>query len=78
MRNRCIAYLCRVKDDRDEQVGVALCIATESASTNEIKEAAVGVFRNIFNESAYLDIVFLNPAQEKEIETVCRPFLVID
>lgn len=71
------AYLCQVQYEGENQANVALCVATESALRNEIEETAIGVFQKIFNERTHLDSLFLTAAQEKEIEAVCRPFLVI-
>lgn len=71
------AYLCRVQYEGETQVSVAMCIATESVLKKEVEEAAIGAFQKIFNERMHLDTLFLTGAQEKEIEVICPPFLVI-
>jgi len=66
------AYLARV--DVGGQTSVALCLKTQFGADKGLAEKIGTIFKTIFNAQAYLDIMFLNPAQQIELAQVCKPF----
>ena len=66
------AYLARV--EYADGVHVALCLA---APEDPALVERIGVrFAGIFGRNEHLDILFLSPGQEAELQGVCAPFHV--
>jgi hypothetical protein len=64
------AYLARV--EYADRVHVALCLA---APENPALVERIGArFTGIFGRHEHLDILFLDPGQEAELQRVCAPF----
>jgi len=64
------AYLSRV--EYEDGAHVALCLAApEDAS---LVERIGRCFASIFARQEHVDIVFVSPAQEMELQRVCTPF----
>ncbi len=55
---------------------VVLCLA--APENPEIAEAVVAMLRTMASAPPYLDIMFLSPEQEAELEKVCQPFYVAE
>ena len=66
------AYLARIQY-RSGRPGVALCIAGHSVSEDTIQSIA-GVFRSLFRDDCYLDVLLLDPVNEANLTKVCSPF----
>jgi len=68
------AYLAIVSYDGAATYQPALCIAHSEGDDPALVEALSEPFRQTFNTSAALDILFLRPEQETEIRRVCKAF----
>ena len=66
------AYLARVK--YADGVHVALCLT--AAEDPALVERIGAVFAGVFGRHEHLDVVFLDPGQEAELQRVCAPFHV--
>jgi hypothetical protein len=64
------AYLAQVK--YADEVHVALCLA--APENRSIVERMGSVFAGIFSREQHLDIMFIQPDLESELERVCPPF----
>ena len=69
------AYLVRVSIGG--QISVALCLKTQFGPDRGLAEKIGAIFKTIFNAQVFLDIMFLNPAQEAELSKVCKPFFSV-
>ena len=68
------AYLAIVSYDRAATYQPALCIRHSRGDDPALVDALSDPFRQIFNSSTALDIMFLRPEQETEVRRVCRAF----
>lgn len=66
------AYLALVVHGR--QAGVALCIRGSHGASQVTVDRIADVFARIFDTREYLDVIFLDEAQEATLRRVCRPF----
>jgi hypothetical protein len=66
------AYLARV--EYADGVHVALCLAAPEDSA--LVERIGARFAGIFGRHEHLDVLFLGPSQEAELQRVCAPFHV--
>lgn len=66
------AYLARV--EHADGVHVALCLAAPEDPA--LVERIGACFAGIFGRHEHLDILFLGPGQEAELQRVCAPFHV--
>lgn len=67
-------YLAKVRYSSGEQ-SVALCLASTPEATQADLAKEIGeVFHRMFGASSHLDILFLRPDQERQVEQVCKPF----
>ena len=69
------AYLAVARYDEEPEQNVLLGVRLVSegediALVDKIQE----IFRPMFSSSQYLDILFLDGAQERRLQNVCRPF----
>ena len=64
------AYLAQV--EYADGVHVALCLA--APENGLLVERLSSVFARIFSRAEHLDIMFVRPNQEAELERVCPPF----
>jgi hypothetical protein len=69
------AYLVQVAYPHGGR-GVALCLSGVEDRKEEIATGIAGIFHEMFNDHMHLDIIFLEPAQEAEVNRVCRTFFV--
>jgi hypothetical protein len=67
------AYLARVEYSDTGTGAVALCLRA-TGPEESLAKAIGAAFARMFGSSQHLDIVFLNDAQERQLERVCRPF----
>lgn len=67
------AYLARVEYADTGTNAVALCLRA-TGSDESLAKAIGAVFSRMFGSNQHLDIIFLNDAQERQLERVCRPF----
>jgi hypothetical protein len=71
------AFLARVSYGGSTEQKIALCL---KANANDPSGTAIEigkVFRQMFNPAESLDILFLNPTQEKEVAAVARQFFTL-
>jgi hypothetical protein len=69
------AYLVRVQMDNSPELRVALCLQTTNGIDDmKAVKAAESEFEKVFRASESLDILFLTPAQVREISSVAQPF----
>ena len=69
------AYLVAVRYDDSHHVRVALCLKTDDSLGNyDLVTVASSEFKEIFSSAQSLDVVFLTPAEERQISVVARPF----
>jgi hypothetical protein len=68
------AYLAIVSYDRAATYQPALCIRHSKDDDPRLVKELSEPFRQTFNNSQALDIMFLRPEQETEVRRVCRPF----
>jgi hypothetical protein len=68
------AYLVRVSYDDSLQQKVALCLKGITEQPQDIARQIGGIFHQMFNAAESLDILFLDPNQEREIDLVARAF----
>lgn len=66
------AYLAETRSG--DTAGVALCLVSDPPADNSIVTRAGEIFGRSFPKGAVLDVEFLTPERERELETVCRPF----
>jgi hypothetical protein len=68
------AYLAMVQYASGEQ-SVALCLAsTPQAAQADLAKQIFEAFQGMFGVSSHLDILFLRPDQEGQVEQVCKAF----
>lgn len=68
------AYLARVNYREAKDESVCLCLSVAGRADEPLVEAIHSLFAQYFNRAAHLDILFLNPKQEEQVGTVCKPF----
>ena len=68
------AYLARVHYEDPTTVSVSLCMSVNEAPDEPLVEQVHSLFAQHFNRAVHLDILFLNPKQEKQLALVCKPF----
>lgn len=68
------AYLAIVSYDRAATYQPTLCITHTQGDDVALVEALSEPFRQTFNTSQALDIMFLRPEQEAQVRKVCRAF----
>jgi SseB protein C-terminal domain len=68
------AYLARVSYDNDLSVNVALCICSSRGDHERIVGDIGKHFAELFGAHEHLDIIFVNPEQEKQLASICSPF----
>ena len=67
-------YLARVQYTSGER-SVALCLAsTPEAVQADLSNKISALFHQMFGRNSHLDILFLRPDQEREVQQVCKPF----
>ncbi len=68
------AYLVRVQYAEADESNVALCLASSKEGRAEVLEAVQAVFRTMFKADPSLDIIFLTPEQEGQVNQIAKPF----
>jgi hypothetical protein len=68
------AYLARVVYSNPEELHVALCIRMSLSDDAEMRQAIGSAFSRMFGTHEHLDIIFLRPGQEEDVQKVCQPF----
>jgi len=68
------AYLAIVSYDQASTYQPALCIRHSRGDDRALVDALSEPYRQIFNSSQALDIMFLRPEQEAQVKSVCRAF----
>lgn len=66
------AYFCRLRYLGEEKVGAALCIVSSTLEDIGVIGTLADVIRT--NLASHMDILFLSPAQERDLAKVCQPF----
>ena len=69
------AYLVRVRLSADSEITTALAMTQGTTSEIDIVRALEPAFRATMSDSTYIDMMFLDSAQEVEVTRVCRSFL---
>lgn len=69
------AYLALVAYARDRVTSVALCIASDRDTDEQVVKTAASAFRRIFGRGEHLDIFFVDERQERRLRKVCCPFV---
>jgi hypothetical protein len=72
------AYLVKVAQDRSSSYKAALCLVGGSAKAIEIAQSVGVIFRQFFQATENLDVVFLNDEQRGEVSAVANPFYKSD
>lgn len=68
------AYLAKAQYTSGEQ-SVALCLASTPEPMQAHLAKEIGeVFQRMFGKNSHLDIIFLRPDQERQVEQVCKAF----
>ena len=68
------AYLARVGFQPDAETSAAVCIVSKRPDDRSLVVRIGDIFRRRFGKDAILDVLFLTPEQEADVERVCRPF----
>ena len=68
------AFLAIVSYDRAATYQPALCISQTGGDERALVDSLSIAFRQQFNSSQALDIMFLRPEQETQLAKVCRAF----
>ena len=68
------AYLAIASFNQSQNYQVVLCIQSKKGDDPLLVNALAQPFREMFNATTPLDIMFLNAAQEIDIQKVCRAF----
>lgn len=68
------AYLAIVSFDHSQSYQVSLCIRSRTGDDLRLVDALAQPFREMFNAATPLDIMFLNEAEDAEVQKVCRAF----
>jgi len=68
------AFLVRASYEGQSDVHVVLALCSTSAPDRRLIDDLRAPYAAIFSRDCALDMVFLKPAEESDIEKVCRPF----
>jgi SseB protein C-terminal domain len=68
------AYLVQVDFPRDGSNGVALCVRAPEADEAAVVRQVAAPFAAMFATEVPLDVMFVSPRQELELQKVCAPF----
>jgi hypothetical protein len=68
------AYLARIGFQPENKTSVALCVRSSGGNEEAIVKRVSGRFAELFNKSAFLDILFLTEQQEVDLKGVCSAF----
>jgi hypothetical protein len=68
------AYLAIASFGQAQNYQVVLCIMSRTGDNPLLVDALVQPFREMFNATTPLDIMFLNDEQETDVKKVCRAF----
>ncbi len=68
------AYLVIASFDQSQNYQVVLCIQSKKGDDPLLINALAQPFREMFNAATPLDIIFLDAAQEFDVQKVCRAF----
>lgn len=68
------AYLARVLYNNAEECEVTLCLSATNPDVVRLNERVGRLFAGFFRRDAFLDILFLSPVQEADIDKVCSAF----
>jgi len=68
------AFLAIVSYDRAATYQPALCISLLGGNEQALVDLLSTPFRQMFNSSQALDVMFLRPEQETQVAKVCRAF----
>lgn len=68
------AYLAIASIGQSQNYQVVLCIRSKTGDNPLLVEALAQTFCEMFNATTPLDLMFLNAAQEADIQKVCRAF----
>lgn len=66
-------YLARVTYERADEEHVALCLVASAPDESLVREVCA-VFTAMFRDDEHLDVLFVRPEQEAELDAVCTPF----
>jgi hypothetical protein len=66
-------YLARVAFESASDEVIALCILAQQPQDSLLREIGA-VFASLFGRDQHLDILFVDPDQERELARVCVPF----
>jgi hypothetical protein len=68
------AYLVRTRYDNSGAAHISLCIQATDHNHRQILKQTTDVFREMFNPSQSLDVIFLSSDEEQRVAGVCTPF----
>lgn len=68
------AYLSQAIYDKEENSSVVLCLKTTVLDDKKLVKDISEIFSSIFGRDQYLDTVFINESQEKQLIEICSPF----
>ena len=68
------AYLVKVQYEGESGNRVILALEGGDGSASRIVETVGGIFKQLFNRSQSLDILFLNATQMAQVSAVAAPF----
>ncbi len=71
------AFLARVRYDPEQVSTVVLALVASTDGRDTVVASVREEFGSLFNATQYLDIMFLSPAQEAKISSVCNPFFCV-
>jgi hypothetical protein len=72
------AYLAIIRHHGQAPLSVALCLRVDGGPDRALVDSVGKVFASLFNERMFLDIVFVDEAQEVELARVCKPFVAAE
>jgi hypothetical protein len=68
------AYLARVRYGDAGVISICLCLAVTNGAKKSLVKAIHSLFAEHFNRAVHLDILFLKPKQENQLDALCKPF----
>ena len=72
------AYLVQIALDATSTPKVALCLVGEQTNTLQVVQCVGTIFKELFQTTECIEVLFLNDLQKSEVNLVARPFYVSD
>jgi hypothetical protein len=72
------AYLVQIAYDAASTPEVALCLVGEQTNLRQIVQCVETIFKELFQTTDSIEVLFLNELQRTEVNLVARPFYASD